>query len=207
MQTKYGIEESKIGFPQFAFQATQGLKNIFDGNFSFTKIDFRAYYELQPINKNKTTFLLKAGIGFGDIPITHLYHVSPNQPDKNSIFRRFSVAGRDSFETMFFNEFFSDRYVTVHAKHYFKRLRLLNKVEPEIVLISRFAIGDISNAEKHIGVGFSSLKKGYFESGLELNKIYKGFGLSAMYRYGAYHLPHFDDNISFKFTYYFTLGF
>lgn len=207
MQTKYGKMASKMGFPQFAFQATQSLKNIFASDFHFTKINFRAYYELKPLNKGKTTFLLKAGLSFGDIPITHLYHISPNQPVKNSIMRRFSVAGRDSFETMFFNEFFSDRYTTIQAKHYFKRLKLLNKVQPELVLISRFAIGDVSNLENHIGVNFNSLKNGYFESGIELNKIYKGFGLSGMYRYGAYHLPNFDDNISFKFTYYFTLGF
>ena len=207
MQTKYGKMASKIGYPQFAFQTTQSFKNVFDSNFNFTKLDFRAYYELKPLDRGKTTFLVNAGLSFGDIPLTHLYHISPNQPIKNSIMRRFSVAGRDSFETMFFNEFFSDRYATIQAKHYLKRLKLLNKVQPEIVLISRFAIGNVSNIERHVDVDFSSLENGYLESGLELNKIYKGFGLSAMYRYGAYHLPKFDDNISFKFTYYFTLGF
>lgn len=207
MQTKYGKMASKIGHPQFAFQATQSFKNIFDSNFNFTKLDFRAYYELKPLNKNKTTFLIKAGLSFGDIPLTHLYHISPNQPIKNSIMRRFSVAGRDSFETMFFNEFFSNRYATIQTKHYLKRFKILNKVQPEVVLISRFAIGGVSDIEKHIDVDFNSLENGYFESGFELNKIYKGFGLSAMYRYGAYHLPKFDDNLSFKFTYYFTLGF
>ena len=95
----------------------------------------------------------------------------------------------------------------IQAKHYFKRFKLINKIRPELVLISRFAIGDVSNREKHIDVDFKSLELGYFESGLEINKIYKGFGLSAMYRYGAYELPVFDDNLSFKFTYYFTLGF
>ena len=207
MQTKDGKRPIKQGYPQFAFQASQSFKDVLNGDFNFTKFDFRAYYELKPLNKAKSTFLLKASLGFGDIPVTHLYNLSPNQPTKSSIMRRFSIAGRDSFETMFFNEFFSDRYVMLQAKHFFKRFRVVNKVNPEIVLISRFAVGDVSNKGKHIDFEFNSLEKGYFESGLEVNKIFKGFGLNAMYRYGAYHLPGFDNNFSFKFTYYFSLGF
>lgn len=207
MQTKEGKRPITQGYPQFAFQASQSFKDALNGDFNFTKFDFRAYYELKPLNKAKSTFLLKASVGFGDIPITHLYNLSPNQPTKTSIMRRFSIAGRDSFETMFFNEFFSDRYVMLQAKHFFKRFKVLNKVNPEIVLISRFALGDVSNRDKHIDFAFNSLEKGYFESGLEVNKIFKGFGLNAMYRYGAYHLPEFENNLSFKFTYYFSLGF
>lgn len=207
MKTKNGKLPIKQGYPQFAFQASQSFKDALNGDFNFTKFDFRAYYELKPINKAKSTFLLKASFGFGDIPVTHLYNLSPNQPTKSSIMRRFSIAGRDSFETMFFNEFFSDRYVMLQTKHFFKRFKVINKVNPEIVLISRFALGDVSNRNKHIDFEFNSLEKGYFESGLEINKIFKGFGLNAMYRYGAYHLQGFDNNFSFKFTYYFSLGF
>ncbi len=44
-------------------------------------------------------------MAFGEIPLTHLYHAYPNSPTKDEILR-FSVAGTQSFETMYFGEFF-----------------------------------------------------------------------------------------------------
>ncbi|MCB0374577.1 MAG: hypothetical protein KDD04_01510 [Sinomicrobium sp.] len=147
-------------------------------------------------------------MAFGDLPITELYHTSPNNPNKTSLMKRFSVAGRNSFETMYFNEFYSDRYITLEAKHRFKRFRISEKFRPELILVSRFALRDADHPERHLGLAFNTLNKGYLESGVELNKLlFQWFGLSFFYRYGAYHLPEFDKNISFKFTYYFSLGF
>ncbi|MFI2742073.1 DUF5686 family protein [Zhouia sp. PK063] len=205
MQVKEGKVAVKTGFPQFTFQATHSFPDILDSDFDYTQLTFRTIYQVNTINNGFTSFLMKAGLAFGELPISALYHVSPNQPDGEKIMQRFSVAGRDSFETMFFNEFFSDKYVTLQGKHFFDPFKITNKIKPQLVLISRFALGDVNHTEKHIGIDFNSLNKGYFESGFEVDKIFMGFGLNFMYRYGAYHLPNFDDNISFKFTYYFSL--
>src|SRR5690606_17116886 len=64
MQTKDGKRPITQGYPQFAFQASQSFKGALDGDFNFTKFDFRAYYELKPLNGAKSTFLLKASLGF-----------------------------------------------------------------------------------------------------------------------------------------------
>lgn len=207
MQTRHGRTEIKKGFPQFTFQATQSINNLLGGDFNFTKLDFRMLHEIHPIDKGVTSFLMIGGIGFGDIPISHLYHTSPNNPNKDALLQRFSIAGRNSFETMYFNEFFSDKYVMLQAKHQFKPFKISKGFRPELTLISRFAIGDADNIDRHLGQNFNSLKHGFSESGFEINKLFAGFGLSFMYRYGAYHLPKFEDNLSFKFTYYFSLGF
>ena len=74
-----------------------------------------------------------------------------------------------------------------------------------MVLISRFALGNMSNIDRHQGLTFGTLSKGYSEAGLEVNKIVFGFGLSFAYRYGAYHLPKFEDNVAIKFTFNLTL--
>jgi hypothetical protein len=74
-----------------------------------------------------------------------------------------------------------------------------------LVLITRYAVGNIENAERHQNITFGSLRKGYTESGLELNKLLFGFGLSFTYRYGAYHLPKIGDNMALKFTFNVTL--
>ena len=75
----------------------------------------------------------------------------------------------------------------------------------ELVLITRYAIGDLDDKQQHVNIDFDTLDKGYLESGFELNKLLYGFGLSAAYRYGAYHLPQFEDNLSIKFTFYLEL--
>lgn len=207
MQTRHGRNEIKRGFPQFAFQATKSFNGLLGGDFDYTKLDARIVHEIRPIDKGVTSFLLKGGLGIGDIPISHLYHTSPNNPNKDVLLQRFSIAGRNSFETMYFNEFFSDKYAMFQAKHKFKPFKITKGFRPEMTLITRFAIGDAKNIERHLGQQFNSLQHGYSESGFEINKLFAGFGLSFMYRYGAYHLPKFEDNLSFKFTYYFSLGF
>jgi hypothetical protein len=207
MQTASEKRSIKDGFPQFTFQVSQSVPNILDGDFNFTKFNFRAFYLKKARNKTSTELLINSGFSFGDIPLTHLYHTSPNQPDGGAILDRFSVTGRESFETMFFDEFFSDRYVMGQVKHTLRPFNIGTRIKPRLSLITRSVIGSVADQERHLGLTFGSLNKGYFESGVELNRIFAGFGLSFFYRHGAYHLPTFDDNISFKFTYYFDMGF
>ena len=142
-----------------------------------------------------------SGIARGNTPLTHLYHAYPNNITKETILQRFSVAGLNSFETMYFNEFFSDKFATFQLKHYLKPFSISARYKPQMVLITRYAVGDMNSPERHQNISFGSLKKGYTESGFELNKLLFGFGLSFTYRYGAYHLPNFEDNIAFKFTF------
>ncbi|MEB8345808.1 DUF5686 family protein [Flavobacteriaceae bacterium KMM 6898] len=207
MQAQQEKRTLKDGFPQFTLQVSQSLPNVMDGDFNFTKFNFKAFYVKRFLNKTRTEILFNSGFAFGDIPLTHLYHASPNQPEGSVIMDRFSVTGRESFETMFFDEFFSDRFVMGQIRHTLRPFKVSGRINPQLVLITRSVIGDVSNIENHNGLNFGTLNKGYFESGIELNRILAGFGLSFFYRHGAYHLPTFDDNISFKFTYFFGSGF
>ena len=197
--------ETKNGYPKFTLQYTKSFKGLGNGDFNFSKLDFRTIYEIDYLNNSKTEITLVAGITNGDTPLTHLYHAYPNNINKETIMQRFSVAGINSFETMFFNEFFSDRLTTIQLKHYFKPFKISTRYKPQFVLISRYAIGDISHVERHQNVTFKSLKHGYTESGFEINKLLFGFGLSFTYRYGAYHLPDIGDNVAVKFTFNVTL--
>ncbi|WP_340200472.1 DUF5686 family protein [Ascidiimonas sp. W6] len=197
----------KKSYPQFTVQFTKGFQNFLDADFSFSKLNFRGIYEFSPLNGTSTSFLFRAGIAWGDLPITELYHVSPNNPDDSAILRRFAVADSNSFETMFFNEFFSDKYLSFQVRHKLKRFHISNKFKPQLVMVSRFAIGDASSQDKHLNFNFNTLEQGYYESGFEVNQLFKGFGISTFYRYGPYGLKGFDQNFSFKFTFNFSLGF
>lgn len=201
MRSERGTVEVYDGFPKITAQISQGFKDVFDGDYSFTRVGAKFFYQVERLNQSTTQFLVEGKAAFGDVPLTHLFHAYPNSPTKETVMQRFSVAGINSFETMYFGEFFSDKLLTAEVKHRLRPFNLGRKFKPEMVFITRYAIGDIKAPEKHIDVNFGSLKHGYTESGFEINKILFGFGTSLTYRYGAYHLPNFEDNIAFKFTF------
>lgn len=206
MQTPTGRTESDKRFPRFTFQFTQSLPNVLDNDFKFSKIDFKTEYEKKYLNGQKTSLLLQGGYATGDVPLTHLYNTMPNNLTKETVIQRITFAGRNSFETMFFNEFFSSQYVFFQIKHGFDRIKIMKKVRPSLVLVTRMAWGHMENPEQHVGPDYKTLDKGYFESGIELNKIFKGIGLGGFYRYGPNQLLKFEDNIAIKISYVLDLG-
>ncbi|MFD1616051.1 hypothetical protein [Gelatiniphilus marinus] len=199
------LVETKEGYPKFTLQFTNSFKNVFNSNINFSKLDFRTIHKIQYKNETLSEITLVSGITSQNAPLTHLYHAYPNNIRKETIMQRFSVAGLNSFETMFFNEFFSDKFTTLQLKHFIAPFKISKRFQPQLVLITRYAIGDIENPERHQNITFNSLNKGFTESGFELNKLLFGFGLSFTYRYGAYHLPEIADNIALKFTFNITL--
>ncbi|ARV09964.1 hypothetical protein BTO05_10070 [Winogradskyella sp. PC-19] len=195
------VKESLDGYPKFTAQVTQSISDVFNSDFNFTKIDFRSIHQIQHSTESFTRLTLVAGMAEGETPLTHLYHAYPNNITKETILQRFSVAGLNSFETMFFNEFFSDRFATFQFKHFFKPFKISERYQPQLVLISRYALGNMRSIDKHQGINFGTLDKLYSESGFEINKLIWAFGLSFAYRYGGYHIPTFEDNIAVKFTF------
>lgn len=207
MQTPTGRLEIEKRYPQFTFQVTRSMKGFWESDFSFTKFDFRAEYEIPYLDGQRSSFLLTAGYANGDVPLTHLYNTSPNNLTKDRLLQRITIAGKNSFETMYFNEFFSSRYVTFQLKHGLRRLRLARKVKPSLVFVSRMAFGTMERPWQHVGLPYKTLDRGFFESGLELNKIFSGFGLTAFYRYGPNQLPRMEDNLAVKLSFSLDLGF
>ncbi|MDP2160231.1 MAG: carboxypeptidase-like regulatory domain-containing protein, partial [Flavobacterium sp.] len=130
----------------------------------------------------------------------------PNNLYRDRLLQRVTVDGKNSFETMYFNEFFSNRFVMLHFKHSFKRVEFFKKVKPTMVLVTRMAWGEMEKPEQHIGLTYKTLNEGYFESGLELNQIFKGLGLAGFYRYGPNQLSRLEDNIALKITFSLDLG-
>jgi hypothetical protein len=200
-QTSYGVRETIAGFPKFTIQYTKSFSNLLKSDFGFSKIDFRVIQQIKYKNKALTEFVFTSGLANGDIPITHTYHAYPNNVNKETILSRFSVAGTNSFETMYFNEFYSDKFATFQFKHKLNPLNISPWLKPELVFIFRYALGNMDHKTRHEAINFNTLDKGYSETGLEINKLFFGFGLSFAYRHGAYHLPRFDDNIALKFTF------
>lgn len=193
--------ETKETYPKFTLQYTKSFKDVVKGSFNFSKLDFRTIHKIGNQKDAFSEIILVSGLAKGELPLTHLYHAYPNNIRKETILQRFSVAGLNSFETMYFNEFFSDKFATIQLKHVLKPFNISEHYKPQLVLITRYAIGHVKTPERHPNININTLKKGYTESGFEINKLLFGFGFSFTYRYGAYHLPEFSDNVAFKFTF------
>jgi hypothetical protein len=207
MQTPNGRVEVEKRFPNFTFQFTKSFADGALNDFSFGKIDLKTEFDKKHLNGQKTSVLVQSGYAFGELPLTHLYSISPNNITKETILQRITFEGKNSFETMFYNEFFSSEYLYFQIKHGFQRITLFKKVKPSFVFVTRMAWGNLHHAERHQGLEFKTLHQGYFESGIELNQIYKGIGLVGFYRYGPNGLLKFEDNIALKISYVLNLGF
>jgi hypothetical protein len=206
MQTPTGRIESEKRFPKFTLQLTQSIPEVLNNDFNYTKIDFKADYQIKYLNGQRTFLLFEAGRAFGDLPLPQLYSNTPNNLNKETIFTRITFAGRNSFETMFFNEFFSSEHLSFQFKHGFNRIYIFDKLKPSLDFVTRMAWGNMKNPENHIGLPFKTLNKGFFESGFELNKIFNGLGLGGYYRYGPNQLSDIKDNIAVKLTFILDLG-
>lgn len=207
MQTPKNRIEIEKRHPKFSFQVTQTIPSVLGNNFNFTKVDFKTFYEIPYLSGQQSSVLLQTGIAFGDVPLTHLYSLQPNNLNRDALLQRITFAGKNSFETMYFNEFFSDKYVSLQLKHTINRIRLGYRINPEFSFVTRFAWGKINKENTHEGLAFKSLDKGFFESGIECNKLFRGLGLTLFYRYGPYQLAKIEDNIALKISYYIDLGF
>lgn len=206
MQTPNGRVEIDKQYPKFTLQFTKTLSSLMKNDFDFGKIDFKTEYQRKFLNSQKINFFAQLGYAFGAVPLTHLYNTSPNNLNKETIVQRITFAGKNSFETMFFNEFFSDRYAMLQIKHGSKRVAIFKKIKPSLVFVTRMAFGTLDHKDRHFGLNYKTLEKGFFESGIELNQIYKGFGLSGFYRYGPNQLVRMQDNISLKLSFVLDLG-
>lgn len=188
-------------YPVITAQVTQGIAGFLEGDLDFTKFGLKAEYQINRQDQSSTQITMEGNFAVGDLPLTHAFHASPNNAIKEKVMQRFAVAGKIAFETMYFDEFFSDKQAALHVRHQLRPFNILPSVQPELSFISRHVIGDFKNKSAHQNIEFETLEQLYSEAGVELNNIFFGLGLSAAYRYGAYHLPEFSDNFSFKFTF------
>ena len=207
MQTTSGRLEIQKKFPKFSFQFTKSIPDLLGNDFNYSKIDVKISHEIAYLSGQNTSFILQGGYAFGEVPLTNLYSVAPNNLNKDSLLKRITFAGKNSFETMFFNEFFSSKYTTFQVKHTFDKVKLAYKIKPIISVVTRMAFGNLDYRERHVGFEYKTLENGFFESGIEANSIFKGFGLTFFVRYGPNGLPKFEDNLALKLSYVLDLGF
>ena len=195
-------------YPIIYAKLEQGIKH-FEGEYEYTRVTVRAEKKFYIKNIGKPSFYIEAGIIDGNVP-QHKLNSSLGSFKPNS----FMIAGQNTFETMLPYEFFSSEYVNFHLRHSFGSLLLkTKKFSPEVILTTSAGFGNLSYKGFHGGEEFNTMEKGFYESGIVLNNIFKmksrayklGFGAGAFYRFGPYQLENTADNFAFKLSFGYAL--
>ncbi len=208
IETRYAFREKYVEmfdvkqplpnkYPVFFVKLTKGLDNVLEGDLDYLKIDLKLDQRFTIKNLGKTMLRFTAGAVDNPIPIGLLYRTRGTYND------RYRISSLFSFETALPNEFYADRYFNAFFRHSFESLLMkTNWFQPEISIVSAFAIGDIGAINQHQNFEFSTPNLGFFESGLELTNLadWLSLGVGVYYRYGAYANEEWKDNLVFKLS-------
>lgn len=184
-------------YPVFYLNITKGVRFL-NGTFDFFRIEsgISKTFVLRRFGDSKIVF--NGGVVRGKVPYSRLYA-------GNGSFNGFNVETENSFATMRFNEFLSDRFISLYYKHNFGRLLFrTSKFKPEIAVVNNIGFGWLSNREYHNNIDYKTLEKGFFESGLLFNNLITrkmfGYGVGLFYRYGPYSFARIGENFAVKLT-------
>jgi hypothetical protein len=182
----------------FYLSIIQGLK-LFQSNYQFTKIDSKAKFSIRLSALGITSVMIRAGKIFDTSPITDWFHGYGSNSGS------FTLLPHYAFATMGLNEFSADQYAALHIRHNFGTgfIPSWYFVRPELVIAQNIGIGSLQN-EYTLESGATDFRKGYLESGIELNKILNsntaGLGFGTYYRYGPYRFSNNALNFAYKLT-------
>ena len=204
MEGPFGRKPIERTYPVFTAQYSQGIDGFLEGTLNFQRLDLKVRHDFKTKELGVTSFEIAGGKVWGSVPYSYLYNGRSNLP--NNTDWNLYVADQFAFETMRNNEFLNDQYIQIFFRQNLQsRLLKIGTWAPDIELVGRALWGTLQNADNHRGISFTNAKSGYYEAGIELNKILSNIGAGAYYRIGAYQLPKAMDNWSFKLTYRFNL--
>ncbi len=185
-------------YPVIDFEFKQGIPGLAQGNISRTSVMMQLSQTIKTKYIGHFSYLIKSGWVSPDAPFSLAF----NSP---ASYRSFTISAPYSFETMRMNEFYSTRFVYVFLRHSFESIVFgKGRFAPSPELVSSFAFGDFNNRSHIQSPNFKTMNKGYFESGLFINKIINtglySLGTGALYRYGPYQLDSFRKNLTIKIS-------
>lgn len=193
-------------FPILWVNYTQS-KPFFYNNDVFHRLEIKVQQTLRIFRMGTSGIQLLFGINSKDAPYIKLFN------GQGSL-RNLSAVSNNSFETMHYNEFLSDRFFALFYSHDFGRIFNPNpKIQPNLVMVHNVGWGSLSRPENHQAISFKTMEKGYFESGLFINNLYllkisalrTGLGFGFFVRHGPNAHPKRLDNIVFKMAFNFML--
>jgi hypothetical protein len=197
------LNETTVPKGEYYVTIVHGL-TIFNGEYGFTKVEFKGKFDLPFSKIGTTTVMVRGGAMTLNEPIIELFN------GYGSFAGTFSLAAPYSFATMRLNEFGAADYTAIHIRHNFSPWLFSEKTKtrPSLIFAQNFGIGLLKDQQIAL-YNLTDYRKGFFESGFEINNLlrmnYLSFGLGIYYRYGPYRLNQISDNFAYKFGFFFKL--
>jgi hypothetical protein len=182
-------------YPVLWFNYRQGIE-LLDGSLLYHKYEARISKTFNSKSFGKTAVTMVSGLSDRALPIGLLYNGHGN-------YSGFSLDAENSFGTMRMNEFYSSRFYYAFFRQNFESLLFRSgKFKPEISVAFNAGFGDMKNPQLHRGIEYKTLEKGYYETGLIINKILNqklfGYGSAVYYRLGPNSFAKTADNFAYK---------
>ncbi|WP_121667904.1 DUF5686 and carboxypeptidase-like regulatory domain-containing protein [Mesonia aquimarina] len=185
--TGYGVDRTIINdgdFPKFFVNYSVGIKDVFNSDFDYERIQFYYRHPWQIGGLGKFTSTLEAGKTFGAVPLGLLSVVPGNQT-------LFSIFG--TFPLLNFYEFVTDSYTSLHLEHnfngrLFSRIPGLRDLNLRELVSVRGVVGDISeesqllNASTSNPVLMAPSREPYWSWSVGVGNIFKVFRLDFHFR-------------------------
>jgi hypothetical protein len=189
-------------YPMIWFNFKRGL-NTLNGNYVYSKYECKIYKRFTSRTFGKSHITMVGGKTDGNIPLCNLYN-------GHGSYQSFTLETENSFATMRLNEFYSSEFASLFLKQDFGSLLFSwPRFKPEVCLVTNIGVGKLKNREYHQIPDIKTLDKGYYESGILINKIFNSqitsVGFGAFYRYGPYSFAKIANNFAYKMTMYFNL--
>ncbi len=173
--TGYGVERrtKNDDFARLFAQVTGGDKNIFNGDFNYTKLQFSYLQPWSIGGFGRLYSTIEVGKTYGQVPLGLLSVVPGNQ----SYFTIYN-----SFSQLDFYEFVTDEYATLHLQHnfngrIFSRIPVIKKYNLRAIIALRGVVGNIS--QENVDLNASGLvynvpnKEAYYEYSFGIGNIFK----------------------------------
>ena len=184
----FGVERYVVNngnFPTFFAGYTFGLKNIFDGDFEYHRVQalYTQPWNVGGLGRLYTT--VEIGKIFGEVPLGLLSPVPGNQT-------LFSIY--NTFNQLDYYEFVSDTYASFHMQHnfggrLFGRIPFLRELNLREVVGFRAIYGELSDENNSLNVGVDGLpilykapEDIYWEWSVGVGNIFKIFRLDFNFR-------------------------
>jgi hypothetical protein len=181
----------------FYLTIIQGIA-AFNNQNEYTKMEFKGKFDL-PFNRmGSTTVMLRGGLMTSDAPIIEYFN------GYGSFAGNFSLAAPWSFATMQLNEFAATRFAAVHLRHDFSHLMFPENFgkRPAIIFAQNIGFGQLEEKLRN-QFNFQDYRKGFYESGIELNNLLRvgviSWGAGIYYRYGPSRYNSSHENFAYKF--------
>lgn len=188
-------------YPVLDIQYSHGFNNIWESNYSYEKLQMNLTHWFNIRSFGWSKYIIETGKVFGELPYPLLKLHEGNETYSFD---------EQSFNTMNYYEFVSDKYLSLYYTHHFdgfflNHIPLMRKLKWREVVFGKGVVGTLSDKNKKYSsfpASLNELNKPFFEGGVGVENILKIIRIDAVWRLS--HLNNPDIN---KFNIMFTLKF